>query len=137
MGPADALEVTPHLSIPMDEVEIRATTSSGPGGQHANRSKTRIEVRFDAAASPTLTDHQRSLIMQKLGEVVRAGAEDERSQQRNRELALDRLAAQLRRALERRPPRRATQPTRGSVERRLDAKRQLSRRKADRRRPED
>jgi ribosome-associated protein len=132
-----ALVVSPELSIPLDEIEIWATTSGGPGGQHANRSRTRIEVRFDAATSSALTDAQRSAITSKLGDVVRAGAEDERSQQRNRVLALERLADQLRDSLVRRTPRRATRPSRGSVERRLDAKRQQAQRKADRRRPDD
>jgi ribosome-associated protein len=135
--PSRVLVVSPDLVIPLDEIEIWATTSGGPGGQHANRSRTRIEVRFDAAASAVLTDGQRAAITAKLGGVVRAAAEDERSQQRNRALALERLADQLRRALVRRAPRRATRPSRGSVERRLDAKRQQAQRKADRRRPDD
>lgn len=124
--------VNERVTIPLDEVEISARTSSGPGGQHANRSRTRIDIVFDVAASTALSETERARIIERLGPVVRVTAEDERSQKRNREAALGRLAEQLRTALHRDPPRRATRPTRGSVERRLAAKRQTSQRKAAR-----
>jgi len=133
-GP-DQLRVTSSLGIPLEEVEVRATTSGGPGGQHANRSQTRVEVRFDAAASPSLSAWQRDRIVARLGPVVRAGASEERSQARNRSVALVRLATRLAEALHVEPPRRPTRPTRGSVTRRLDDKRRQAERKAGRQAP--
>ncbi|MFZ1490715.1 MAG: alternative ribosome rescue aminoacyl-tRNA hydrolase ArfB [Ilumatobacteraceae bacterium] len=130
-----SLRVSRRLAIPLDELDIRATTSGGPGGQHANRSHTAIVVRFDVAASPCLDEAQRERLLERLGPVVTARSSTERSQARNRELALERLADKLRRALLVTPPRRATRPTRASVTRRLDAKRRHSTRKADRRPP--
>ena len=119
----DAIRVTGSLALPMSEIELRFSRSSGPGGQHAQRSETRVEAVFDLDASATLTETQKARIRDRIGPVVRAVAQDERSQLRNRELALERLAAQLREALKVRRPRRATRPTAASRERRLDEKR--------------
>ena len=106
------------------EVELRTSRSSGPGGQHAQKTETRVEAVFDVEASATLTDAQKRRIVAKLGPVVRAVAQDERSQSRNRELALERLEAQLREALKVRRPRRPTKPTKAAKQRRLDTKKQ-------------
>ncbi len=114
---------------------MRASRSSGPGGQHANTTASRIEASFDVAASEALSDDQKRRIMARLGPRVVAVAQDERSQTRNRELALQRLAHRLETALAPRRPRHPTRPTRSSVTQRLDAKRRRSERKRDRRRP--
>lgn len=121
--------------IPIAEIELKASRSSGPGGQHANVTASRIEARFDVAASTSLTDAQRQRITERLGPVVTAVAQDARSQARNRDLALDRLEAKLSAALARRRKRRPTRPTRSSRERRLESKRRRSRTKRERRRP--
>ena len=131
----DILRVTRTLAIPVDELEVRAMTSGGPGGQHANRSHTRIEVRFDVVSSPSLGPRQRARLLDRLGPVVRAGSSDERSQARNRERALERLAAKLAGALHVDTPRRPTSPGPAAEARRLDAKRRQGERKAARRRP--
>jgi ribosome-associated protein len=104
------------------EVAFRFSRSSGPGGQHAQKSSTRVEALFDVEESVGLTAAERSRVLAKLGPVVRAIAQDERSQLRNRELAVDRILEQLREATRVRRPRRATRPTKASTERRLDAK---------------
>jgi ribosome-associated protein len=129
------LEINRHLAIPLDEVTIRASRSSGPGGQHANVTASRIEASFDVAASRTLDDAQKRRVIARCGPVVRAIAQDARSQARNRTLALDRLAARIARALEVPRARRPTKPTGASRKRRLDAKRRDAERKRDRRRP--
>ena len=131
----DLLPITPALAIPLDEVTVRASRSSGPGGQHANVTASRIEAAFDVAASNTLSDAQKARITARCGPVVRAVAQDARSQARNRALALERLAGRIARALEVPRARRPTKPTRASRTRRLDAKRRASERKRDRRRP--
>jgi ribosome-associated protein len=131
----DPLPVRPGISIPLREITVRASRSSGPGGQHANTTASRIEASFDVAASEALTDEQKHRIMARLGPRVVAVAQDERSQTRNRELALQRLAHRLQTALAPRRPRHPTRPTRSSVTQRLDAKRRQSERKRDRRRP--
>ena len=123
------------MAIPLREVTLRASRSSGPGGQHANVTASRIEATFDVAASTALSDEQKRRIMARLGPRVVAVAQDERSQARNRELALERLAHRLSAALTPRRPRRATRPTKSSVSRRLDSKRRQSERKRDRRPP--
>jgi ribosome-associated protein len=133
---ADDLEVKPGLVIPGAELEWRFTPSGGPGGQHANRSATRVEVRFDIAGSPSLSDQQRSRLRERLGDEVRVVADDERSQLRNRALASERLAGRLAAALAVERKRRPTRPSRGAKERRLQAKRRQSDRKAARRRPD-
>jgi ribosome-associated protein len=123
------------VEIPLAEIELRASRSSGPGGQHANVTASRVEAVFDVAASQALTDAQRRRVMAKLGPRVTAIAQDSRSQTRNREAALDRLAERLDRALAVPRPRRKTAPTAASRERRLDAKRRAGSRKRDRRPP--
>jgi ribosome-associated protein len=132
-----SLRVNPGLRIPLDEITFRYETSGGAGGQHANRSHTRVELSFDVAASPTLSPAQRERIVGELGAVVTAGAADSRSQTRNRELALERLARKLADALHVDPPRRPTRPSKAAKQRRLEAKRQASERKAGRQRPTD
>src|SRR5215208_4853715 len=103
------LDVRPGLTIPPDEIEVRVSRSSGPGGQHANVTASRIEAIFDVAASSTLTDEQKRRVMARCGPVVRAVAQDTRSQRRNRELALDRLASRIANALAVHRPRKRTQ----------------------------
>jgi len=132
---AELLRINHDLDLPLDEVTVRASRSSGPGGQHANVTASRIEASFDVAASGTLDDAQKARITARCGPVVRAVAQDARSQARNRALALERLAARLARALEVPRTRRPTKPTRASRTRRLDAKRRASERKRGRRRP--
>jgi ribosome-associated protein len=117
-----SLRVTGSVSIPEAELEWRFTTSGGPGGQHANKAATRAEVRFDVAASPSLTEAQRRRVVARLGPVVVVGAEDSRSQSRNRELARERLRSRLADALHVPKSRRPTKATRASKRRRLDAK---------------
>ena len=130
------LHVRPGLTIPPDEVEVRASRSSGPGGQHANVTASRVEAIFDVCASTALTEEQRDRIAARLGPVVRAVAQDTRSQLRNRELALERLRGRLEGALAVQRPRRATKPTAASRRRRADAKRRRAELKRSRRRPE-
>lgn len=132
---ADLLQITDALAIPLDEVSVRASRSSGPGGQHANVTASRIEASFDVAASQTLSDAQKARVAARCGPVVRAVAQDARSQARNRTLALERLAGRIERALEVPRARRATKPTRASRKRRLEAKRRAGERKRGRRRP--
>lgn len=133
MGPR--LQINHEVWIPLDEVTVQASRSSGPGGQHANKTESRIEASFDVAASATLDDAQKRRVMARCGPVVRAVAQDARGQARNRVLALERLAGRLSRALEVPRTRRATKPTKASRTRRLEAKRRASARKRDRGRP--
>lgn len=119
----EELAVTRSLRIPLDELEWRFTTSGGPGGQHANRSSTRVEVRFDVAASPTLGPRQRARLLERLGPVVRVSAGEERSQARNRSVALERLASRLAEALRIERPRVPTRPPAAAAARRVEAKR--------------
>lgn len=123
-----------HAWIPLQEVTVRASRSSGPGGQHANATASRVEASFDPAASPSLTEVQKRRISARLGPRVVAVAQDARSQSRNRELALARLQARLTGALAVPRPRRPTQPSRAARQRRLEEKRRQSQRKRDRRR---
>ena len=123
------------LAIPLAEVELRVSRSSGPGGQHAQKTETRVEAVFDVEASATLTEAQKQRLRDRVGPVVRAVAQDERSQWRNRELALERLAAAIRDGLKTRRRRRPTKPTAASRERRLGEKRLRSRTKRLRRPP--
>jgi ribosome-associated protein len=132
------VRVTPSLSIPRSELQFRFTPSGGPGGQHANKASTRVELRFDVAGSPSLGPRQRSRLLDRLGPEVRVVADDERSQSRNRELAIGRFRARVAAALHIETPRRATRPTRAARERRLEEKRRTSERKRSRRQgPED
>jgi ribosome-associated protein len=133
--PGESIRVTRTLSIPLAEVELRTSRSSGPGGQHAQKSETRVEAVFDVDASAALTEAQKRRVRERRGAVLRAVAQDERSQARNRELALERLAAELREALRVRRPRRPTAPSREAVERRLESKRQRAQKKRLRRPP--
>src|ERR671918_799704 len=107
----DSIRVTQRVAIPLSEVELRFSRSSGPGGQHANRSETRVEAVLDVEASEALSDAQKRRVVKRAGPVLRAVAQDERSQLRNRELALERLASQLREALRVPRQRRATKPS--------------------------
>jgi ribosome-associated protein len=132
---ADLLPINRDVSIPLDEVDVQASRSSGPGGQHANKTESRIEASFDVAASTALDDAQKARVTARCGPVVRAVAQDARGQARNRALALERLAGRLARALEVPRVRRATKPTKASRTRRLEAKRRDSQRKSERRRP--
>ena len=131
------LVVSRSCRIPLEELEWRFSASGGPGGQHANTSNTRAEVVFDVANSPSLGPRQRARLLERLGPVVRVAADDERSQLRNRQLALDRLAARLREALKVERPRVATRPSLGAKKRRLDSKRRTGERKRLRGRPSD
>jgi ribosome-associated protein len=136
-GLGGTLRIVGELKIPLSEVTLRASRSSGPGGQHANVTASRVEASFDVLASSTLTDAQRELVLTRLGPRVVAIAQDERSQARNRELALTRLAERLAKALAVPKRRRATRPTAASRERRLQAKRRGTERKRERRPPEE
>jgi len=129
------MPVTRDVAIPLREIQLLASRSSGPGGQHANVTASRIEARFDVGASSVLSEAQKERVTARCGPVVRAIAQDARSQARNRELALERLRDRLSRALAVRRPRRATRPGAGAREDRLRAKRARSRRKTERRRP--
>jgi ribosome-associated protein len=131
----ESIRVTRTVSIPRSEVELRFSRSSGPGGQHAQKSDTRVDAVFDVESSSALSEAQKRRVVSRVGPVVRAVAQDERSQWRNRELALERLAETLREALRVRRPRRATKPTKAAVERRLDQKRRRSNTKRMRRPP--
>ena len=131
----DPVPVRGQTAIPLHEIAIRASRSSGPGGQHANTSETRIEASFDVAASTALTDEQKRRVMSRLGPRVVAVAQDERSQARNRELAVARLARRLSAALAVSRPRRLTRPSQAAVKRRQAAKRRQAQRKRDRRPP--
>jgi ribosome-associated protein len=133
----EGLRVNRTVTIPWGELELRTGPSGGPGGQHANRSHTRVEVRYEVASSAALGPRQRARVLERLGPVVRVVADDERSQARNRELAMERLAARLAAALHVDRPRRPTKPSKGAVQRRLDAKRRQSERKRSRAKPPD
>jgi ribosome-associated protein len=130
------LPIRPGLELPLDEIVLRASRSSGPGGQHANVTASRVEASFDVASSRSLTDAQKARVRARLGPVVTAGAQDTRSQARNRALALERLAARLAKALEVSRPRTPTRPTLASRRRRIDAKRRRGDVKRGRRRPD-
>jgi len=132
----DSIRVTRSVVIPLTEIELRFSRSSGPGGQHAQKSETRVEAVFDVEASDSLTDNQKRRVVARAGPVIRAIAQDERSQARNRELAVERLARQLRDALRVERKRVATERTAAAKERRLDEKRRRSELKRLRRPPE-
>jgi ribosome-associated protein len=133
---APHLPIRPGVEIPLEEIELRTSRSSGPGGQHANVTASRVEAVFDVAASGALSEAQKARICARLGPRVTASAQDTRSQLRNRELALERLADRLAHALEVRRPRRATRPTAASKQRRVEGKKRRGETKARRRRPE-
>jgi ribosome-associated protein len=127
------MRVTRDVSIPLSEIEVRTSRSSGPGGQHANVTASRVEAILDVAESPSLTEAQRARVMARVGPRLTAVAQDTRSQARNRELALERLRGRLAAALAVQRKRRATRPTRASVERRLEGKRRRGETKRTRR----
>lgn len=127
-----SLRVTRQLSIPFDELRWRFSTSGGPGGQHANRSSTRVELRFDIEHSGVLGPRQRSRLLERFGPTVAVVAGEERSQARNREVALRRLTARLQEALRVERPRVATRPSLAVQARRLEEKRRRSSRKRER-----
>ena len=129
------LRVTPTVSIPLAEVQLRASRSSGPGGQHANVTASRVEASFDVARSTALTDAQRRRVMARVGPRLVAVAQASRSQARNRELALERLAARLAAGLAVGRRRRPTRPSRATRRARLEAKRRRAQRKRERRPP--
>jgi len=133
----ESIRVTRSVSLPVSEIEIRVSRSSGPGGQHAQKSSTRVEALLDVEASSALTDVQKRRVVSRAGHVLRAVAQDERSQLRNRELAVERLVEKLRAALA--VPRRrvATAPTRAARERRLERKKRRGATKRLRRPPGD
>ncbi len=127
------VRVSPSLSIPLSELHLRFSPSGGPGGQHANKVNTRVELRFDISGSPSLGPRQRARLLERLGPELRLVVDDERSQIRNRQLAVDRFRQRMAAALHVEKARRPTRPTRGATERRLAAKRKQSERKRGRR----
>jgi ribosome-associated protein len=131
----ESIRVTRSVSLPASEITMRVSRSSGPGGQHAQKSSTRVEAVFDVEASESLTEVQKRRVLARAGPILRAVAQDERSQAQNRELAVERLAERLRAALA--VPRRRvpTKPTAKARERRLESKRRRSRTKAHRKPP--
>ena len=128
--------MTRSVSLPRSEIDFRFSRSSGPGGQHAQKSDTRVEASFDVEASSSLSEAQKRRVVANAGPVLRAVAQDERSQWRNRELATERLVESLRQALKVERRRRPTKPTKASRERRLEAKRRRSDTKRLRRPPD-
>ena len=133
----ESIRVTRTVTLPVSEIELRFSRSSGPGGQHAQKTETRVEAILDVETSSALSPAQKARVLRKAGPVLRAVAQDERSQSRNRELAVERLVDALREALRVQRRRRPTKPTAASRERRLEQKRRRSRAKQLRRRPED
>ncbi|HEY6113245.1 MAG TPA: alternative ribosome rescue aminoacyl-tRNA hydrolase ArfB [Gaiellaceae bacterium] len=131
----ERIRVTRSVLLPVSEIELRVSRSSGPGGQHAQKSSTRVEALFDVDASSALTDTQKRRVVARAGLVLRAVAQDERSQSRNRELAVERLVEKLRAALAVPRRRKATKPSAAARERRLESKRRRARTKALRRPP--
>ncbi len=131
----ESIRVSRSVRVPLSEIVLRTSRSSGPGGQHAQKTETRVEAVFDVEASAALTATQKRRVVVKAGPVLRAVAQDERSQARNRELAVERLAETLRQAL--RVPRKrvTTEPTKASRERRLEQKKRRSEKKRLRQRP--
>ena len=131
----ESIRVTRSVLLPLAEIDFRFSRSSGPGGQHANRSETRVEALFDVESSRALTAVQKRRVIARTGPTIRAVAQDERSQWRNRELAVERIAEQLRAALKVERRRKPTKPTAASRERRLEDKRRRSETKRMRRAP--
>jgi len=133
--PADLIRVTRSVNLPVDEIQLRFSRSSGPGGQHAQRSETRVEAILDVQASSALTEAQKRRVIARAGTTLRSVAQDERSQWRNRELAVERLVETLRAALKVERKRRPTKPTAAARERRLEQKKRRSETKRLRRPP--
>ncbi len=132
VGP-ESVRISSSVRIPMSELQFKFSASGGPGGQNANKVATRVELRFDVSASPSLGPYQRARIIERLGTEVRVVADDERSQLRNRQLAVERFRERMVAALHVEKIRRPTRPSKGAKERRLAEKRRLSERKRDRR----
>ncbi len=132
---SDDLVVTDSVRVPRHEIEMSFTSSGGPGGQHANKAATRVELRLDLSTSSAFSRAQRARVVERLGDEIRVVADDERSQVRNRALAEERLVARLQSALHVQRQRRKTKPTRGSKERRITAKKQRGQKKRLRRKP--
>ena len=137
MTGSESIRVTRSVAVPLSEIELRTSRSSGPGGQHAQKSETRVEAVFDVVTSNALTEAQKRRVIGKAGPVIRAIAQDERSQLRNRELAIERLTAALRDALRVPRTRVPTKPSAAAKERRLDEKRRRGQVKRLRRLPPD
>jgi ribosome-associated protein len=135
MAAVDLLRITRSCAIPVDELEWRFTASGGPGGQHANTSNTKVEVRLDVENSPSFGPRQRARVIERLGPVVRVVASERRSQHQNRELALDRLRSRLAEALHVNPTRVPSAPSRATKQRRVEQKRRHAQVKQRRRRP--
>jgi ribosome-associated protein len=135
--PRESIQVNSRLAIPLEDVELRTSRSSGPGGQHAQKTETRVEAVFDVTRSAALSERQKERLLGRVGPVVRAVAQDERSQSRNRELALERLAEAIRAGLRVPRKRRPTKPSAAARERRLEGKRRRATTKDLRRRPRD
>ena len=133
--PAESIRVTRSVTLPLREVELRTSRSSGPGGQHAQKTESRVEAVFDVEASGALTETQKRRVVAKAGPVLRAVAQDERSQLRNRELAVERLVEQLRAALRVERRRVATKPSKAALQRRLEQKKRRAQTKRLRRPP--
>jgi ribosome-associated protein len=133
----ESIQVTRSVAIPVSEIELRFSRSSGPGGQHAQKTETRVEAVFDVEGSAALTPRQKSRVVRRAAPVIRAVAQDERSQARNRELAIERLTEAIRQALKVERRRRPTAPTAASRKRRLEQKRRRSQTKQLRRPPDD
>jgi len=133
--PADLIRVTRSVTLPVEEIQLRFSRSSGPGGQHAQRSETRVEAILDVEASSALTEAQKRRVIARAGPTLRSVAQDERSQWRNRELAVARLVETLRVALKVERKRRPTKPTAASRRRRLEQKKRRSETKRLRRPP--
>jgi len=129
------MPVTRSVVLPLSQIDIRTSRSSGPGGQHANVTASRVEAVLDVAETDALSDEQKRRVMARCGPRIVAVAQDTRSQARNRELALERLQSRLAHALAVQRKRKPTRPTRAAKERRLDAKRRAGERKSARRRP--
>lgn len=133
----ESIRVTRSVSIPLSEIDLRFSRSSGPGGQHAQKTETRVEAIFDVERSAALTSRQKQRVLRKAGPVLRAVAQDERSQMRNRELATERVAELLREALRVERRRVPTRPSKAAVEKRLEQKRRRSQTKRLRQPPRD
>lgn len=131
----DLIVVSRGVKVPRSELKVSFSASGGPGGQHANKAATRVELVFDVAASPSLLPVQRERVLERIGPVLRVVVDDERSQARNRAIAEERFVARLAAALHVEAPRRPTRPSKGAKERRLQSKKQQSEKKANRRRP--
>src|SRR5438876_7817925 len=135
MTGSESIRVSRSVVLPLAEIQLRTSRSSGPGGQHAQKSETRVEAVFDVEASTALTDAQKRRVVAKAGPVLRAVAQDERSQLRNKDLAVERLVEQLRAALYVQRKRKPTKPGKAAVERRLEQKKRRAETKKLRQRP--